>query len=1131
MRFSCCKHSNVQFLVSSNVGYNRCPACETTDVPNEVMSAHKHKRVRVDWVVDSGATVHCVSDRSILTSEYVDADAVYIKVADKRIIKAHAVGTAVVSMIDHNGYRHQVTLHNVVYHPQFGSNLLSVRRLWKDNRLTTRFEGKNYLKCKHTSARFYFKYDKQYKCHTVNAATKVLKPKVDADIIHSRYGHSSVRRIAKMYDRCKRMPTCDDLTKHDPSKCPACLAGASKRKPFPKRETNPYKYFGQKLSSDLCGPFPKSIDGYYYMLNIVDAYTSHLAVYFLRSKSSNEVKNALRQFLTDNQEYLPKDKKITWHTDNGREFVSSDLDAFCDEFAVRRSFSVPYAPPQNAHAERMWGIILRTVRVLLVESNVHESFWTYAAQHACMLHNVMPNTRLAGEMSPYQAKYKTLPHVGNIRVWGCLCHYHLPDHERDSKLAPRAVPAVHLGGDPHRNGYLVYVPYLNRIASAYHLTFQERKFLQFNDEGIVDMPNNIRPLRDTEPLYHHATPPDNDASETAHDETDEGVEKCDHPHCTLPKHSVDTPHSYEQRPTRNRGRNPHRSTRNEAMILDDVMHEVLKTDLNSIMNDVTTPNNYNEAIKGRYAERWKESMNHEITDLMKHGTWELVRRDKVPRSHRVAKSRWVYKVKLNKDGSIERFKSRFVVCGYSQVKGVDYTHSFSATMRATSMRILLSLAAGEKLKLEHFDVTSAFTQSDIDSEIYVEPARGFEVYDENGIPYVLKLKKALYGTKQASRMWQLKLRSHLISNMGFTNSANDPCIFIRRWDDGDVVIVGVYVDDLIVLHKGTKLKWFTDEFTGPKGFNAKHVGPLSWFLGMSVEQGSDYTVTCDQSQYIDKLIEKFVSPRESSVIKHGMPCNPITFQKLSTAQNDMERDKMDKLPYLQLIGSLLWLTLTRPDIYYYCTILCSFMHDPSPNCYYAALDLLLYISHTRHYKLHFPGSVKPLGGVDPKMHDNIRLSNGLVAYSDASWRKPNSLGYSMFGYVIYLFGAPITFAAKHLKIVAMSSAEAEYAAASYACKEVVFVRKILSDLGCNLKGPTVLCVDNQAAIKVAENVGVTARTKHFVDTLHYFRHLVEHRVVIPTFVRTQHQCADGFTKPLGKGPHREWCRRLIHVDE
>ena len=137
----------------------------------------------------------------------------------------------------------------------------------------------------------------------------------------------------------------------------------------------------------------------------------------------------------------------------------------------------------------------------------------------------------------------------------------------------------------------------------------------------------------------------------------------------------------------------------------------------------------------------------------------------------------------------------------------------------------------------------------------------------------------------------------------------------------------------------------------------------------------------------------------------------------------------------------------------------------------------------------------------------------------------------MFGLVIYLFGAPVTYAAKNLKIVAMSSAEAEYAAAAYTCKEIMFVRKVLGDLGFTPSGPTVLCVDNQAAIKVAENVGVTARTKHFDDTLHFFRHQVEHRVVVPTFVRTHHQCADGFTKPLGKGPFREWSRKLIHMND
>ena len=101
-------------------------------------------------------------------------------------------------------------------------------------------------------------------------------------------------------------------------------------------------------------------------------------------------------------------------------------------------------------------------------------------------------------------------------------------------------------------------------------------------------------------------------------------------------------------------------------------------------------------------------MDVEIQDLLKHDTWELVPKSKVPKSHKVAKSRWVYRIKTNKDGSIERFKSRFVVCGYSQVK-VLTKHSFSATMRATSFRLLMALATHDKLKLEHFDVTYALT--------------------------------------------------------------------------------------------------------------------------------------------------------------------------------------------------------------------------------------------------------------------------------------------------------------------------------------------------------------------------------------------------------------------------------------
>ena len=137
----------------------------------------------------------------------------------------------------------------------------------------------------------------------------------------------------------------------------------------------------------------------------------------------------------------------------------------------------------------------------------------------------------------------------------------------------------------------------------------------------------------------------------------------------------------------------------------------------------------------------------------------------------------------------------------------------------------------------------------------------------------------------------------------------------------------------------------------------------------------------------------------------------------------------------------------------------------------------------------------------------------------------------MFGYVIYFYGAPISFVAKQLRVVALSSAEAEYAAASYACKEIVFVRNVLTDLGFKLAHPTALPLDNEAAIKISENLGVTKLNKHFTDAVHYFRYVVDHRVVKPTFVRTNYQRADGFTKCLGKQPFKIWRRLLMRNEE
>ena len=122
-------------------------------------------------------------------------------------------------------------------------------------------------------------------------------------------------------------------------------------------------------------------------------------------------------------------------------------------------------------------------------------------------------------------------------------------------------------------------------------------------------------------------------------------------------------------------------------------------------------------------------------------------------------------------------------------------------------------------------------------------------------------------------MWQLKLRKHLVDNMGFSNSTHDPFLFSRRVDDS-ILVVGVYVDDIIVSHNGAKhVEWFSTHFTGSKGFRAQHVGPLSWFLGVEVTQSEDLTVILSQTQYVKELLERFVPAHPLAC--SSMPCPVI----------------------------------------------------------------------------------------------------------------------------------------------------------------------------------------------------------------------------------------------------------------
>ena len=244
-------------------------------------------------------------------------------------------------------------------------------------------------------------------------------------------------------------------------------------------------------------------------------------MYFVRDKTPEGVLSACKQFCADFAHELRQNGgKITrWHTDNGGEFTSASLDEFCANLAVRRSFSVPHLPSQNAIAERAWGTILRPMRVLLAASGMPESFWNFAMHHAVYVHNRLPTRGLTPLMSPYHKLYGRMPDLGSLRVWGCLCFVRLEKSQRaqpSTKVSPLGVQAVHVGMDPRRKAYFAYIPSLGRVASVYHITFNERRFIpvrMLSQEEVPKEPPRVS-IRASEPpmqcapvSYTHLTLP------------------------------------------------------------------------------------------------------------------------------------------------------------------------------------------------------------------------------------------------------------------------------------------------------------------------------------------------------------------------------------------------------------------------------------------------------------------------------------------------------------------------------------------------------------------------------------------------------------------------------------------------
>lgn len=259
---------------------------------------------------------------------------------------------------------------------------------------------------------------------------------------------------------------------------------------------------------------------------------------------------------------------------------------------------------------------------------------------------------------------------------------------------------------------------------------------------------------------------------------------------------------------------------------------------------VEEPGSYREAREGK---EWRDAMNVEMETIEKNKTWVLT---DLPPGQKPIGLKWVYKLKKDSEGNVVKHKARLVAKGYVQRKGVDYNEVFALVARLETIRLLLALSAKEGWKVHHLDIKLAFLNGELLEEVYVTQPEGYEKKGQEGKVY--RLLKALYGLRQAPRAWNARL-DKCLKELGFRKCQHEQAVYTKCSND-NILIVGVYVDDLLVVGSNQdEIKWFKDQMS--KQFEMSDLGLLSYYLGIEVQQGKEFT-TLKQSGYAKRILEK-----------------------------------------------------------------------------------------------------------------------------------------------------------------------------------------------------------------------------------------------------------------------------------
>jgi hypothetical protein len=478
---------------------------------------------------------------------------------------------------------------------------------------------------------------------------------------------------------------------------------------------------------------------------------------------------------------------------------------------------------------------------------------------------------------------------------------------------------------------------------------------------------------------------------------------------------------------------------------------------------------------------WRAAMEEEHTALLQNKTWDLVPR---PRHANTVTGKWIFKHKFHADGSLERYKARWVLRGFTQRPGIDFAKTFSPVVKPATVRTVLSLALSRQWPVHQLDVKNAFLHGTLTETVFAAQPSGFE--DPAHPDFVCHLNKSLYGLKQAPRAWYSRFATYLVS-LNFVEAKSDTSLFVFH-QGSDTAYLLLYVDDIVLTASSTHLLRKVI-LALQREFAMKDLGALHHFLGMQVQRTSDGMVL-SQRQYMLDILDR-------AGMAECKPCTtPVdTSPKIYADSGAPVTDPSD---YRSLAGALQYLTFTRLDIAYAVQQVCLHMHDPREPHLAALKRILRYVRGTLHLGLH----------LRPSTQDD------LVVYSDADWAGCPDTRKSTSGYAVFLGDNLVSWSSKRQNTVSRSSAEAEYRAVANGVAEASWLRQLLHELHIPLRSATIVYYDNVSAVYMSSNPVQHQRTKHIEIDLHFVREKVAMGVVRVLHVPTTSQFADVFTKGL-----------------